>query len=75
MINNEGEAISHDAERRTTGRVSHVATMRSVIHRYQAGENSMSGRTGPNMKMLPKKLPRNRVTTKYRPLTDTIIPS
>lgn len=50
-----------------------MATMRSVIQRYQAGESSMSGRTGPNMKMLPKKLPRNRVMRKYRPLTDTII--
>lgn len=26
------------------------------------------------MKMLPKKLPRNRVTTKYSPRTDTAIP-
>ena len=33
----------------------------------------MRGRTGPSMKTLPKKLPRNRVTTKYRPLTDTAI--
>lgn len=33
----------------------------------------MSGKTGPSMKMLPKKLPKNRVTTKYRPCTDTAI--
>ncbi|TNN43881.1 hypothetical protein EYF80_045935 [Liparis tanakae] len=47
--------------------------MRSVIQRYQAGDSSMRGNTGPSMKMLPKKLPRNRVTTKYRPRTDTAI--
>lgn len=33
----------------------------------------MRGNTGPSMKMLPKKLARNRVTTKYRPRTDTAI--
>lgn len=45
--------------------------MRSVIQRYQAGDSSMRGKTGPNMKMLPNTLPKNRVTTKYRPRTDT----
>lgn len=57
----------------TTGRVSQVATMRSVIQRYQAGDSSMRGRNGPSMKTLPKKLAKNRVTTKYRPRTDTAI--
>lgn len=33
----------------------------------------MRGKTGPSMKILPKKLPRNRVTTKYSPRTDTAI--
>lgn len=33
----------------------------------------MRGKTGPSMKTLPKKLPKNRVTTKYRPRTDTAI--
>lgn len=47
--------------------------MRSVIQRYQAGDSSRRGKTGPSMKMLPKKLARNRVTTKYSPRTDTAI--
>lgn len=33
----------------------------------------MRGKTGPSMKILPKKLPKNRVTTKYRPRADTAI--
>lgn len=57
----------------TTGRVSQVATMRSVIQRYHAGDRNMRGKTGPSMKILPKKLPKNRVTTKYRPRADTAI--
>lgn len=57
----------------TTGRVSQVATMRSVIQRYHPGDTNMRGKTGPSMKMLPKKLPKNRVTTKYRPRADTAI--
>lgn len=57
----------------TTGRVSQVAMSRSVSQRYQAGDNSKSGNTGPSMKMLPKKLLKNRVMTKYRPRTDTAI--
>ena len=61
------------ADVHTTGRVSQVATMRSVIQRYQAGDSSMRGKNGPSMKTLPKKLPKNRVTTKYRPRTDTAI--
>lgn len=47
--------------------------MRSVIQRYQAGDRNMRGKTGPSMKILPKKLPKNRVITKYRPRADTAI--
>lgn len=47
--------------------------MRSVIQRYHAGDRNMRGKTGPSMKILPKKLPKNRVTTKYRPRADTAI--
>lgn len=57
----------------TTGRVSQVATMRSVIQRYHAGDRNMMGKIGPSMTILPKKLPKNRVTTKYRPRADTVI--
>lgn len=56
----------------TTGSVSQVATMQSVIQRYQAGEINIKGRKGPSMKILPKKLPKNSASAKYIPFHDTM---
>lgn len=56
----------------TTGSVSQVATMRSVIQRYQAGEINIKGRKGPSMNILPKKLPKNSASAKYIPFHDTM---
>lgn len=56
----------------TTGSVSQVATMQSVIQRYQAGETNIKGRKGPSMNILPKKLPKNSASAKYIPFHDTM---
>lgn len=56
----------------TTGSVSQVATMQSVIQRYQAGEMNIKGRKGPSMNILPKKLPKNSASAKYIPFHDTM---
>lgn len=56
-----------------TGSVSQVATIRLLIQRYQDGLINIKGKKGPSMKMLPKKLPQNRVSIKYIPLHDTMI--
>lgn len=53
--------------------MSQVATIRLLIQRYQDGLINIKGKKGPIMKMLPKKLPQNRVSIKYIPLHDTMI--